>query len=72
MRQLYEIADFIRATRRRLHFGELSRAPLRILRLELRGDSAECDWTTRPPDLWDSTLTPQARSEAYRARCSHP
>jgi len=64
MRRLYEVADFIRATRRRLRFGELSRAPLRILRVELRGDSAECDWMTRPLDLWDSNLSPPAREES--------
>jgi hypothetical protein len=64
MRQLYEIADFVRAIRRRLRFGELSRAPLRILRLALRGDSAECDWMTRPPDVWDSNLSLPARDES--------
>ncbi len=64
MQQLYEVADFVRATRRRLRFGELSRAPLRILRLALRGDSAECDWMTRPPDVWDSNLSLPARDES--------
>jgi len=47
MRQVYEVADFVRATRRRLRFGELSRAPIPIVRLQLRGDFAECDWMTR-------------------------
>src|SRR5712664_4253674 len=61
MRRLYEVADFIRAIRRRLRFGELSRAAIRILRVELRDDSAECDWMTRPLDLWDSNLSPPAR-----------
>ena len=39
--------------RRRLRFGDFSRAPLEIVRLELRGDRAECDWMARPPDAWD-------------------
>jgi hypothetical protein len=64
MRQVYEVADFIRAMRRRLRFGELSRAPIRILRLELRGDFAECDWMTRPADPWDSNLPLPARNES--------
>lgn len=56
MRQLWEVADFVRTVRRRMRFGELSRAPLRLLRLELEGDTAECDWIVRPPDPWDSDL----------------
>src|SRR2546423_8406668 len=64
MRQVYEVAEFVRATRRRLRFGELSRAPSQILRLQLRGDFAECDWMTRPPDVWDSKLPLPARNES--------
>src|SRR5438445_12045577 len=64
MRQVYEVADFVRATRRRLRFGEFSRAPIQIMRHELRGDFAECDWMTRPPDLWDSKITLAARNES--------
>jgi len=40
MKQLWEAADFVRNLRRRLRFGELSRAPLKLLRLELRGNQA--------------------------------
>ncbi|MGZ6123350.1 MAG: hypothetical protein ACXWLR_00215 [Myxococcales bacterium] len=64
MRQLFELAGFVRAMRRRLRFGELSRAPIEILRLVVRGDFAECDWMTRPPDDWDSNLSPVARDES--------
>jgi hypothetical protein len=56
MRQLWEVADFFRAMRREMRFGEISRAPLRPLRVELRNDTLECDWITRPPDVWDSSL----------------
>jgi hypothetical protein len=64
MRQVYEVADFVRAMRRRLRFGEFSRAPIQIMRLELRGDFAECDWMARPPDLWDSKIPLSARNES--------
>jgi len=58
MKQLWEIADFVRNLHRRLRFGELSRAPLKLLRLELRGDEAECEWVARPADPWDAVLPP--------------
>jgi hypothetical protein len=61
MRQLWEVADFVRVVRRQLRFGELSRAPLRLLRMELRDDTAECDWMARPPDIWDASLRRPAR-----------
>jgi hypothetical protein len=56
MRPLWEAADFVRGVRRRLRFGALSRAPLQLLRLELRGELAECEWIARPPDPWDADL----------------
>jgi hypothetical protein len=56
MRQLWQVADFLRATRREMRFGELSRAPLRMLRIELRDDALECDWVARPADIWDLSL----------------
>jgi len=58
MKQLWEAADFVRNLHRRLRFGELSRAPLKLLRLELRGDEAECEWIARPADPWDADLPP--------------
>jgi hypothetical protein len=48
MKQLWEAADFVRNLHRRLRFRGLSRAPLKLLRLELRDDQAECEWLARP------------------------
>lgn len=56
MRLLWSIADFGRAIHREMRFGELSRAPLRLLRLEWRGDVVECDWIARSADEWDADL----------------
>lgn len=61
MQLLWEVADFVRAMRREMRFGELSRAPLTLLRVEVSRDTLECDWTTRPPDVWDSGLRRPAR-----------
>jgi hypothetical protein len=69
MRQLWEVADFVRTVRRQMRFGELSRAPLRLLRLELRGDAMECDWMARPADVWDASLrrSQRDRNESLQA-----
>jgi hypothetical protein len=61
MRPLWELADFVRATRREMRFGELSRAPLRLLSVEWRGASAKCEWMARPGDVWDADLSRPAR-----------
>lgn len=56
MQPFWEAVDFLRTMRRRMRFGEISRAPLRLLRFELRSDAVECDWAARPPDLWDADV----------------
>ncbi|PYU26831.1 MAG: hypothetical protein DMG32_09135 [Acidobacteria bacterium] len=61
MNPFWEVADFVRGLRRQMRFGELSRAPLRLLRLELRGEALACDWVARPPDIWDADLRQPVR-----------
>jgi len=58
MRHLWEASDFLRKLRVRMRFGKLSRAPLKLLRFELRGEVAECEWMARPADAWDADLPP--------------
>jgi hypothetical protein len=63
MKQLWQAAEFIRNLRVRLRFGELSRAPLRLLRLEVCSDAATCEWTARPSDPWDAFIPPVVRKD---------
>jgi len=56
VKQLWEMADFVRHVSRQLRFGKFSRAPLKMLRFEWRGQAAECEWMIRPPDAWDRDL----------------
>jgi hypothetical protein len=56
--RLCEVGSFVRRLRAQLRFGDLSRAPLQLLRLEVQVSSAECEWVARPADQWDSELQP--------------
>lgn len=58
MRHICEIGDFVRRLRIQAKFGELSRASLCLLRVQLCGEYTECDWIARPPDPWDAELPP--------------
>jgi hypothetical protein len=53
---LLHVADFVRRLGVRMRFGKLSRAPLRLLRLQLWPKAAECDWMARSWDVWDEAL----------------
>lgn len=63
MKTLIETADFLRQARKRLRFGDLSREPLVLLRVEWKSDSVECDWLMRPVDPWDKDLPPHLARE---------
>jgi hypothetical protein len=62
LQTLDEIGSFARSFRTKLRFGELSRAPLRLLRFQLQGKDVECDWIARVSDEWDHDL-PTAKRE---------
>lgn len=57
--QLYGLSHFLFRLRTQLRFGELTRAPLRLLRLQIAADVVECDWLARSADPWDADLPPR-------------
>lgn len=63
MRDLLDAADFLRKVRRKLRYGEYSREPLKLLRLEWKGEAVECDWLMRPADRWDADVSLRVAEE---------
>jgi hypothetical protein len=60
-KQLFDASQLLRALRVRMRFGELSRAPLKLLRFQILDQVAECDWVSRSPDPWDADLPQRIR-----------
>ncbi len=54
---LTRASRFAREFRTKLRHGELSRAPLKMIRFQVEGASIQCDWMARAPDPWDSGLS---------------
>ena len=63
MKWLWGASEFVRRVRSQMRFGEHSRAPLRLLRLEVREDVAEYEWLARPNDPWDADLPVELQSQ---------
>jgi hypothetical protein len=56
LKHLCDINNVLCRLRLQMRFGRLSRKPLELLRLELRGDSVACEWVARAPDPFDRSL----------------
>ncbi len=61
VKQLFKASEFLRGLRVQMRFGELTRAPLRLLRLQMLGEAVECDWLARSLDPWDADLSRKAK-----------
>jgi hypothetical protein len=61
MKGICEVAEFFWKLRTGMRFGALSRAPLQLLRFEVRAENAECEWVARAPDPWDVDLLAEIR-----------
>jgi len=61
MKAAYEVAEFLWKLRMRLRFGELSRAPLQLLRFEMTAGRATCEWLSRDADPFDANLAAATR-----------
>ena len=77
-KRVCDVGLFIRSLRVQMRFGDLTRAPLRMVRLQLKESVAECDWIARMPDPWDKGLRAdigqrhaslQALKDAVDVRC---
>lgn len=69
MESLCAAGEFMRALRVKLRFGELTRSPLRLLRLQITETDVECDLLARDADRWDAGLSGRVRqrNEAQQA-----
>ena len=74
VKHIFDIGYFVRALQVQMRFGDLSRAPLRLLRLELGGEAVECDWMARAADEWDADIPRQVSCDGMfrRRRCRMP
>jgi hypothetical protein len=61
-RQLRSASGFLRELQAQMRYGELSRAPLRLLRLNVVAETVECDWMARAPDPWDEDLSSRVKN----------
>jgi hypothetical protein len=55
--QINCVGRFLQDLRTQLRFGALSRAPLQLVRFQIKEASADCDWVARDPDSWDADLS---------------
>ena len=59
------MSHFLCRLRVQLRYGELSRASLRLLRIEVVEGNVECDWLARPPDPFDAGVSQKVRERHF-------
>ena len=64
-------SEFVRKVRYEMRFGELSRAPLKMLRVELCEHSAQCEWLARSSDPWDRDMPAETREQNETFQALH-
>ncbi len=69
--QVCRVSNFFCRLRVQLRYGEFTRAPLRLIRLEILADSVACDWLARPPDVWDADLPRSVASRHASLQALH-
>lgn len=65
MTGVLHVAEFLRRASFELRFGEWSRVPLKLQRIEVRETEAWCDWLARPNDEWDSYIPQHASAKNF-------
>ena len=55
-KRICDVGLLVRGLRVQMRFGELTRAPLRMICFELTANGAKCDWVARCADPWDADL----------------
>ena len=55
--QLRRVSQFLQGLHVQMRFGELSRAPITLLRFQMVDKIVECDWLARSLDPWDEDLS---------------
>jgi hypothetical protein len=66
-KQLCDVGHFLGDLGVQMRFGELTHAPLRLLRFQIIGGSVECDWLARLPNPAAADLTVRDRYIAHQA-----
>jgi hypothetical protein len=59
--QFCNVSRFLGGLRIQMRYGELTRAPLHLLRFNILGEIVKCDWLARVPDAWDEDFSQNVR-----------
>jgi hypothetical protein len=59
--QFCNVSHFLCRLRMQMRYGDLTRAPLKLIRLQICENTLECDWLAREADPWDVDLPKSVR-----------